>query len=85
MDKKETPDIINIGTGSDLTIKELAELIAEKTGYKGVLSWDNSMPDGMPRKCLDISKMRTLGLKPRISLEKGVEGVIKEYKNLIKS
>lgn len=85
MNKKETPDIINIGSGFDMSIKELAELIAEKTRYKGVLAWDSSMPDGMLKKCLDVSKIKALSLKPEISLEKGIDGVIKEYKKLIKN
>ena len=85
MNKKETPDIINIGSGIDMSIKELAELIAEKTGYKGVLAWNSSMPDGMLKKRLDVSKIKTLGLKPEISLEKGIDGVIKEYKKFIKN
>lgn len=85
MNKKETPDIINIGSGLDISIKGLAELIAEKTGYEGLLAWDSSMPNGMLRKCLDISKMKDLDLKPEISLEKGIDGVIKEYKKLIKN
>jgi GDP-L-fucose synthase len=85
MNRKETPDIVNIGSGVDMSIKELAELIAEKTGYKGILAWDSSMPDGMLKKCLDVSKIKTLGLKPEISLEKGIDGIIREYKNLVKN
>jgi|SRR3989344_2881267 len=79
MNKKETPDIINIGSGIDISIENLAKLIAEKTNYKGTLHWDSSMPDGMLRKCMDISKMTALGLKPNISLEKGIDDVIVEY------
>jgi len=80
--KIKTPDIINVGTGTDISIKKLAELIARKTGYKGILRWDKAMPDGMLRKCLDTSKMTTLGLKSSISLENGIDGVIAEYNKL---
>ncbi len=74
-------DIINIGTGTDTSIRELAELIAGKVGYHGTLRWDVSMPDGMLRKCMDVSKMRALGFHPSIGLEDGIDQVIQGYRS----
>jgi GDP-L-fucose synthase len=68
----DSPAIINIGTGSDITIRELAELICEVVGFAGELAWDASQPDGTPRKLLDSSKIRSLGWEPRISLREGI-------------
>ncbi len=76
------PDIVNVGWGTDVSIKELAELIAGLTGFQGRLEWDTSKPDGMPRKCLDTSKLDAMGFRPEISLEQGVKEVIAEYKKL---
>src|SRR6266404_1318141 len=63
---------INIGCGEDLTIRELSELVAEVVGFKNQLLFDHSKPDGTPRKLLDISRLRTLGWTPRISLREGL-------------
>jgi len=68
----DSPEIINIGTGQDLTIRELAELVCDVVGFNGILTWDLSMPDGTPRKLLDISKISSLGWEPRIPLRKGI-------------
>ena len=68
----DSPEIINIGTGTDLTIRELAELICEVVGFAGELRWDTSQPDGTPRKLLDIAKIRSLGWAPTISLRDGI-------------
>jgi len=82
MDKRSDPEIINVGTGTDITIKELALKIAKASGYKGKIIWDKSMPDGMPRKCLDISKFKQLGFAPKISLDDGIGQMISEYRNI---
>jgi GDP-L-fucose synthase len=71
---------INIGTGDDLTIKELAELVAEIAGFKGEIAWDSSKPDGTPRKVLDVSKAKSLGWAPKISLRDGITSTIDWYK-----
>ena len=84
MDKWDSPEIINVGTGEDISIRELAEKIAKKTGFKGKILWDSSMPDGMPRKCLDVSKLRELGFQSRISLDEGIEQMIGYYSNHLK-
>ena len=74
-------DHLNIGTGEDLTIKELAELVAELAGFKGELAWDSSKPDGTPRKVLDVSKAKALGWSPKISLRDGIASTIAWYKD----
>ena len=66
------PEIVNVGTGEDVTIKELTELIAKTVGYEGEIEWDTSKPDGTPRKLLDVSKLHNLGFKHNTSLEDGV-------------
>jgi len=68
----QTWPTINIGCGEDLTIRELSELIAEVVGFKNQLFFDHSKPDGTPRKLLDISRLRTLGWAPRVSLREGL-------------
>ena len=80
MEEFDSTEVINIGTGTDYTIKELAEMISAKVGYQGKISWDTTKPDGMPRKCLDVSKIEKLGFKPKISISEGIEGVIKDYR-----
>jgi GDP-L-fucose synthase len=70
---------INIGTGKDLTIKNLALLIKDTVGFKGELKWDNSKPDGTYRKLLDVSKINKLGWKEKIDLNKGIEIVYRNY------
>ncbi len=72
-------DLVNIGTGEDLTIRELAELIRSVVGYEGAISWDASKPDGTPRKLLDVSKLTGMGWKARIGLREGVEKTYADY------
>lgn len=79
MDKYEDAEPINVGCGEDVTIREVAELISRIVGFRGTLRFDASKPDGTPRKLLDISKIRTLGWRPRISLEEGLRGTIEWY------
>ncbi len=74
--------LINIGTGVDMSIKELAEIIAASTGYDGKILWDDSRPDGMLKKCLDVSRMEALGFRPKISLKVGIEQMISIYRGL---
>jgi GDP-L-fucose synthase len=69
----DEPEHINVGTGSDLTIGELADLVAEVVGFEGEIVQDPSKPDGTPRKLLDVSKIRALGWTPRVSLREGVK------------
>ena len=66
------PDWINVGTGTDVTIKELTEIVAEVVGFRGRIAWDTSKPDGTPRKLMDVSRMSALGWKARIGLREGI-------------
>jgi len=75
MEHYEGREWLNIGTGEDLSIRELAELVCAVVGYEGELAWDTTKPDGTPRKLLDVSKMHALGWKARIGLRAGIEGV----------
>ena len=78
---RQTTEIINIGSGREVSIRELAEMIAELTGFKGTIRWNHHKPDGMARKFLDSGRIRALGWRPRISLEEGVAALIKEYRS----
>jgi GDP-L-fucose synthase len=72
-------DIVNVGTGDDVTIRDLATLVATRVGYSGDITWDPTKPDGMPRKCLDVSLLRSLGFESQIPLAAGIDDVIREY------
>ena len=72
-------DHINVGTGEDITIEELAETIAEVVGFKGELLWDTSKPNGTPRKLLDVSKINSLGWYPTIGIRRGIKKTYKWY------
>ena len=73
-------DIINVGTGEDVTIKELTEKISKIVGFKGKIVWDTTKPDGAPRRLLDVEKLHTLGWKHHIELEKGLEETYEWFK-----
>ncbi len=73
---------INVGWGVDISIKQLAEKISEFSGYEGELLWDSSKPDGMMRKCMDVSKMKNSGFAPKITLDDGIKMLIDEYRQL---
>lgn len=85
MEHYEGETFINVGSGVDYSIKELAEKVAERTGFKGTIEWDTTKPDGMMRKCLDVSRMKAAGFEPKISIDEGIDNVIKEYKQYKKS
>ncbi len=72
LENYDSPEIINVGSGEDISIRQLAEMICEVVGYEGKLTFDPNQPDGTPRKLLDISKLQTLGWSPRISLREGI-------------
>ncbi|HLP04919.1 MAG TPA: GDP-L-fucose synthase [Paludibacter sp.] len=76
-----TPSHVNAGCGEDIAIRDLAELVRETVGYKGKIIWDGEKPDGTPRKLLDVSKLKSLGWKPSISLEQGIKQVVDNYLN----
>ena len=76
-------EIINAGTGEDITIKDLAEKIKKNVGYEGKIAWDKTKPDGTPRKLLDVSKINKLGWKSKIGLEDGIKMTYEWYLNNI--
>ena len=77
--------IMNIGSGEDISIKTLAEIIAEATEYNGSIIWDNTKPDGHPRKQVDISQITKLGWKPNIELNKGIKSTVEYFKKRIEN
>ncbi|MFM2375854.1 MAG: hypothetical protein RLZZ165_951 [Bacteroidota bacterium] len=79
MEHFDAPGFVNIGTGEDVTIRELAQLIGAAMDYRGGITWDASKPNGTPRKWLDVSKLHALGFRHRISLEEGVVNTIHDF------
>ncbi len=82
MENYNNPEHINIGWGKDISIKELVDLVKEKVGFDGVVKWDSSKPDGMLRKCLDVTNINSLGFTPKITLNKGIDEMISIYKKI---
>ena len=80
-DKYDGESHLNVGTGTDLTIKELAELVADSSDFKGEIHWDSTKPDGTPRKVLDISRLQALGWSPKISLKDGISETIRWFES----
>jgi GDP-L-fucose synthase len=80
MNRYDNPEIINVGSGREISIMELAEKIKTCVGFNGKILWDKTKPDGMLRKCLDISKVKATGFVPEISLDAGIEQMIDEYR-----
>ena len=80
LENYDGPQQVNVGTGVDLSIREIAELVAKTVGYEGQTDWDSSKPDGTPKKLLDISKIKSLGWNPRISLEEGLEFAVADFR-----
>jgi GDP-L-fucose synthase len=89
MQKYDSPDIVNIGTGLDNSIKEIANLIKKVTQYSGTIQFDESKPDGTPRKLLNVDKINNLGWKSAVDLENGIEmtysDFVVNYSNYTKS
>lgn len=79
LDRYAEPGPINVGSGEEISIRALAELVARVTGFAGRLEFDPTMPDGTPRKLMDVSRIRALGWSPRRSLEEGVRGAYAWY------
>ncbi len=73
---QEELQFLNVGTGVDLTIRELAEAVAAATGYQGEIHWDTSKPDGTPKKQLDVSRLAALGWRARIPLAEGLASTV---------
>jgi GDP-L-fucose synthase len=79
----EELQFLNVGTGVDLTIRELAEAVAAATGYQGEIYWDASKPDGTPKKQLDVTRMQALGWRARIPLEEGLTSTVALYRQAL--
>ena len=81
MENYDKSEIINIGTGEDVTVKELAETVKEEVGYAGEIRFDKTKPDGTPRKLLDVSRINSLGWKAKMPLREGIEKTYEWYKS----
>ena len=79
MENYDSGEIVNIGTGEDITIRELAVLISEVIGYKGEIRWDNTKPDGTPQKLLDVSRLHSMGWKHKTSLKNGLRLTYQDF------
>ena len=79
MQNYDEPGFLNIGVGSDVTIKSLAEMIQNVTGYEGEIQWNTEKPDGTPRKLMDVSKLHSLGWKHRVELEDGIRITYQDF------
>jgi len=82
--REDEPPLLNVGTGEDLTIRELAEMICNVVGFEGALEFDPSKPDGTPRKLLDVSRIRALGWRAQTSLEDGLRMLAKDFEARLK-
>jgi GDP-L-fucose synthase len=80
MQTYDSAEIVNVGTGEDISIRDLAQLIAEVTGFRGSLRFDTSKPDGTPRKLLDVTRLQSLGWRPRIGLRQGIASTYDWYR-----
>ena len=83
METYDDSELINIGTGEDVTIKELAETIKDIVGYENSIKWDTDKPNGTPRKVLNVDKMKSLSWEPKISLREGIESTYQWYKETL--
>lgn len=81
LENYDGPEQVNVGTGTDITIKELAEIVANSVGYSGAIEWDTSKPDGTPRKLLDVSKLSRAGWSASIGLEEGIKDTVEWYRS----
>jgi GDP-L-fucose synthase len=79
MEHYDSEEIVNVGTGEDLAIRELAELIAEVVGYRGKITWDGTKPDGTPRKLMEVSRLRSLNWGHITSLSKRIADAYRWY------
>ena len=84
IERYENHKLINIGWGIDVSILDLTNIVANEVGYRGRIVWDNTKPDGMPAKCMDVSRMKALGFQPKISLGEGIRKSVEEYRRLVR-
>lgn len=85
LENYDGPDQVNVGTGSDVTIRELAEIVADTVGFTGTIAWDTSKPDGTPQKLLDVSKITSAGWKAEISLPNGIANTVQWYRENVET
>jgi GDP-L-fucose synthase len=85
VEKYDDAETINLGTGEDLSIKEISEIVKEVVGFQGEVTWDESKPDGTPRKLLDITKLRNLGYQPHEDLKTGIAKTYEWFKKELDS
>ena len=83
LNMENPPDLVNVGSGREISIKELAELVKRTSGCEAAITWDSSKPDGTPRKLCDTSLIRSLGWAPAIELEDGLQRTIAEYREAV--
>ena len=81
MEHYDSDEHINVGTGSDVAIRDIANLVAEVVGYVGETKWDTDKPDGTPQKLLDVEKLASTGWLPQISLRNGLERTVAWYRD----
>ena len=82
MEQYNGDTFINVGWGEDISIKSLAELVADMVGYTGSIVWDTSKPDGMMRKCMDVTRMKEIGFYPKIEIKEGIREMINYYNTI---
>jgi GDP-L-fucose synthase len=80
LEQENPPDWVNVGSGQEVSIRDLAVLVKEATGFQGELHFDPSMPDGTPRKICDTTRIRKLGWKPQVPLGEGIKRTVGEYR-----
>jgi GDP-L-fucose synthase len=85
LDRYDSSVHLNIGTGEEISIKDLALKIADEIGYRGKIEWDTTKPNGTPRKVMDISRVKSLGWNPKISLDSGIRSTIVWYRKALDS
>ena len=78
-------EIVNVGTGDEISIRELAETIAEVVGYEGLIMWDTEKPNGTMRKVMDVSRIKSTGWEPKVSIRKGIELTYEWFKENVDS
>lgn len=81
LERYDDDELINVGSGDEISILDLASTVASIVGYDGPVEWDSSRPDGTPRKLLDSSKIRALGWTPKVNLKIGIESAVRDYRN----
>jgi len=81
LELENPPDVVNVGSGSECSIRELAQMVKEATGCSAEICFDSAMPDGTPRKLCDTTLIRSLGWKPEISLSEGIAATVEDYRN----